>query len=321
MLTLISDLALHYSDIIIVPQFSTVSTRKEVDTSVQFLGWNIQIPIISANMDTISGPETCIAMWQSGGVSFMHRFQSIEQNVIDYKQVLEAGCDCVVSLGVNSESLERYEALYLAGARRFCIDIAHGHSLLLKTMLIEIKKRHHGVFVVAGNVGTWEAVRDLELWGADAIKAGLSLGSVCKTKNVTGVSTPMVSCIKDCTQVATVPIIADGGIKEYGDVCKALGIGATLVMAGGLFAGCSETPPRVAFFDANKKLIEIEESIAKEYHEKTADQRKSFVEELKVARTQFDLATLNVYDLTNGLYVVWLTDGIQAYSSKFIINR
>jgi GMP reductase len=290
MSTFISDPALHYSDVLIVPQFSTISTRKEVDTSVSFLGWAFQVPIIAANMDTICGPEACIALWQAGALGFMHRFQTIDQNVLDYKQVLAAGCDCVISVGVNPESLERYEALFLAGARRFCIDIAHGHSALLKAAMTEMKKRHHGIFIVAGNVGTWEAVRDLELWGADAIKTGLSLGSACQTKNVTGVSTPMFSCVKECAQVATVPLIADGGIKEYGDACKAIAIGATMVMAGGMFAGCSETPPRVAFNDASSKLSEIENRIGKEYASNSQDQKNELMALQRVARLAYDLA-------------------------------
>ena len=239
----------HYSDVVIVPQCSDIRTRKDVTTSVyDFMGLKkVDVPIMCANMDTICEAEMCIAMWKSGGLGALHRFMTIPENVAQFLQVAEADCECLVSLGVNAESLERFEALHDVGARRFVIDIAHGHSLLMRDMMFEMKKRHPNIYILAGNVGTPIAVEDLEDWGADAIKVGIAGGAVCSTKNVTGVETPMFTTIKECVESAKLPIVADGGIRTYADCAKALGIGASMVMAGFLFAGCEETPPVVAY--------------------------------------------------------------------------
>ncbi|WP_199155655.1 IMP dehydrogenase, partial [Chromobacterium sp. ASV23] len=96
-------------------------------------------------------------------------------------------------------------------------------------------------FLIGGNVATAEAARDLESWGCDAIKAGIAGGRVCITKNKTGFHRPMVSTVRDCVSAVTVPVIADGGIVEHGDIAKALVCGATMIMAGSLFAGYDES--------------------------------------------------------------------------------
>jgi IMP dehydrogenase len=252
---LIQSPALQYSDVVILPQFSNIKTRKDVSTSVSnFMDFDsIDVPIMCANMDTICEADMCIAMWEAGALGAMHRFMTIEENIKQYLKVTEAECECLVSLGVNEESKERFEALYNAGARKFVIDIAHGHSILMRDMLFYMKHTHPSVFVLAGNVGSQIAVEDLEDWGADAIKVGLAGGAVCQTKNVTGIETPMFTTIKECAEVAMVPLVADGGIKSYADCAKALGAGADMVMAGWLFAGCDETPPVINYKKATEE--------------------------------------------------------------------
>lgn len=263
----LTDPSCHYSDVVIVPQFSEILTRKDVLTSVyDFMGLKkIDVPIMCANMDTICEAEMCIAMWKSGGLGALHRFMTIKENVSQFLEVSEAGCECLVSLGVNAESLERFEALHAAGARRFIVDIAHGHSVLMRDMMFVMRKRHPNIFILAGNVGTPVAVEDLEDWGADAIKVGIAGGAVCSTKNVTGVETPMFSTVKECAAAAKIAIVADGGIRTYADCAKAIGIGASIVMAGFLFAGCDETPPVVAFNKAqiDNKTFESKDSFRK----------------------------------------------------------
>lgn len=232
-----------YEDAYLIPQYSEISSRFDgsLKTNIKLSNLDIAIPIISANMDTITGAEMAIAMHKAGAIGALHRFWDIQTNVDEYKKVREAGCECLVSIGVNRDSAERLQALYEAGARYVIIDIAHGHSKLMKEMMQRVP---NDVYLIAGNVATQEAVRDLISWGANAIKIGIGPGAVCLTKNVTGVTVPQLGAIAECASVANegILLIADGGIREYGDIAKAIGAGAQMVMIGGLFAGCSETP-------------------------------------------------------------------------------
>ena len=230
--------SLDYSDVFIVPQHSEITTRSEVDISSKLGDLRIGVPVISANMDTISGQDMCIAMRKNNAIGAMHRFMSISENCLAYAKTDE----CFVSIGVNRDSKERARALYDEGARYFIIDIAHGHSKNMEDMLKWIKSEFKNIHVMAGNVANPDAVRDLEQWGADSIKVGIGPGSVCLTKDVTGVTSPQLTAVMLCADVASVPIIADGGIKAIGDVAKALASGADFVMMGGMFAGCDETP-------------------------------------------------------------------------------
>jgi IMP dehydrogenase len=241
--------ALEYSDVFIIPQYSEISTRKVVNTSVDFCGLNVNVPIVSANMDTVTESETCIAMYKAGGLGAMHRFLSIERNIEEYIKVKDTGCECFVSLGVNEESKERAKSLYEIGAKYFVIDIAHGNSLVMKEMILWLRKEFkNNIVIMAGNIATVDGVINLKMWGADICKVGVGPGMVCLTKNITGVTRPQFSAVMDCCEQAkkyNMPIVADGGIKELGDACKAIAAGATMVMAGGLFAGCKETPGEI----------------------------------------------------------------------------
>ncbi len=245
---------LDFRDVFILPQYSEVETRASVDTSVQVGKLKLGIPCISANMDTVSGASLCRAMYGAGGIGALHRFMTIENNVAEYRAVAENGLyECFVSIGVNEDSKARAKALYEAGARYFVIDIAHGHSLMMRKMTEWLREAYPDVYIISGNVATSAGVRDLVKWGADFVKVGIAGGAVCLTKNITGVLVPQFSAIIDCSKV--VPdyelktyngfrplIIADGGIAEIGDIAKSIGAGADLVMCGKLFASCKEAP-------------------------------------------------------------------------------
>jgi IMP dehydrogenase len=239
--------ALDYSDVFILPQYSSVTTRHNVDIGYNIGNISLNVPVISANMDTVSGKEMCVAMWKAGARGAMHRFMSIEENVNQYS---DAKIDCLmhdmfVSIGVNRDSKERATGLYEAGARHFILDIAHSHSANAKEMVLWFKSQFKSAHLMVGNVAHPDAVTDLESWGADSIKVGVGPGSVCLTKDVTGVTCPQLTAIINCVQVSNVPIIADGGIKSIGDIAKALAAGADFVMMGGMFAGCDETPGEI----------------------------------------------------------------------------
>lgn len=232
-----------FKDVFIIPQFSYITSRSKVHTATGFLpGLYIDVPVISSNMDSITESRMAIKIYKAGGIGAIHRYMSIEDNVEEFLAVEKEGAHCFVSIGVNGNSKERAEALYAAGARYFIVDIAHGHSLMMRDLLYWFKPRFADAFVVAGNVATPEGVKDLEEWGADATKVGIANGHACSTYNTTGVGYSQFSSIMECSSVATKPIIADGSVNEIGDIAKALGAGADLVMCGRFFASCEETP-------------------------------------------------------------------------------
>lgn len=250
------DSALNYDDVFIIPQYSPVSSRKEIDTSVKVNGFNIKVPVMPANMADIVNVDTVKAFSESGALSCLHRFSSIEDSVKEFSKTTTHQ-PVFVSIGVNRDSRERFQELYKASARHFIIDIAHGHSKQMYDTITWIKSNYSDAFVLAGNIATPDAVRSLIEWGADGIKVGIGPGANCLTKNVTGVTLPQFTAVRACaiarsevdfqighssnTRKHTI-LVADGGIKEIGDVCKAIGAGADIVMAGKLFAGCNETP-------------------------------------------------------------------------------
>ncbi|MBL4937194.1 IMP dehydrogenase [Clostridium sp. YIM B02515] len=152
---------------------------------------------------------------------------------------------CGAAVGVSADMMDRVEALYKAGVDVIVIDTAHGHSFGVTEAVRKIKKSYPGLQVIAGNVATAEATRDLIEAGVDCVKVGIGPGSICTTRVVAGVGVPQLTAVMDCVEEAKkhgIPVIADGGIKYSGDVVKALAAGAKIVMMGSLFAGCEEAP-------------------------------------------------------------------------------
>lgn len=243
---------LEYKDVFIKPQYSEVTSRKQVDVGVTLPnGQHLDVPVISANMDTVTEDAMARAMIKGGAAAAIHRFMSIERNVELFKN---SPVETWVSIGVNADSKDRAKCLYEAGARNFVVDIAHGHSLMMKeTIAWLLGEFGSSITIMAGNVATPDAVSNLASWGAHIIKVGIGPGNVCLTKNVTGVTVPQFSAVLNCAQKAKtlyqekfitrkIFIVADGGITEYGDVAKALAAGAHMVMSGRLFASCKEAP-------------------------------------------------------------------------------
>lgn len=234
--------ALSFDDISLVPRYNNIESRRDVDTGTEFGNLYLSSPVFSSNMDTITGVDMAIAIGDAGGLGTLHRFCSIEENVDMYSLVEARGYDVVVSLGVN-EGLDRFDALYNAGARYFCIDIAHGHSSAVGDMIgdIRLAASQGDAFIIAGNVCHAAGAEYLVDRGADAVKVGIGPGSVCSTRVKTGFGVPQFTAIQDCSRVNAF-LIADGGIRTPGDVVKALYGGADAVMIGGMLSGTDETP-------------------------------------------------------------------------------
>ena len=364
---------LTYDDVLLVPRYSDVRSRKDVDTSTRLTRRiRLRVPIVSANMDTVTGAEMAIAMARRGGIGIIHRFNTIEQQVHEVWEVkrsesfvienpytigpnstvgqaralleehaitglpvldgagklagllssrdilfvhddsrlvadvmtprerlvtaplgttigqaedilqthkveklpLVDGDDRLAGLitlrdilkrrlypesskdqkgrllvgaavGVAGDYTERAAELINAGCDVLVLDIAHGHSENALRAIREIRCRLPDVDLVAGNVATAEGTRDLIEAGADGVKVGVGPGSICITREVTGVGVPQLTAVLDAVRAAErydVPVIADGGIRLAGDVTKALAAGASTVMVGNLLAGTRESP-------------------------------------------------------------------------------
>lgn len=243
---------LKYSDIDLVPNYSELYSRADADTSVDFLGRKFMLPIIPANMQSVIDMDLARNMSEDGYFYIMHRFGNSLRDVVT--QMNEENWSVIsVSMGVKMNDKKDIVALskYKQRVDYITIDIAHGYCERMKTAIKCVQKYMPNTKIIAGNVATPEAVRALSDWGADAVKVGIGQGSPCTTKYKTGFTMPMFSCVKQCSQVfgesftsfnPAIPIIADGGIKHNGDIAKALVAGATMVMAGGMFASCSDSP-------------------------------------------------------------------------------
>lgn len=271
-----------FDDIVCLPRYSEIESRHTPNVSTVLhsryddkLDLHLELPLLSANMDTVSEESMCIAMKRNGGIGTMHRFMSIERNVEAFKTVLNESSYCLVTVGTN-DWMERSEALYEAGARHFVIDIAHGHSSLMKRAINGLRLRYgKEIMIIAGNVCTGEAVKDLTSWGADVIKVGISAGAVCTTRLQTGHGSPQFSAILDSAESANVDIIADGGVKNSGDILKSFVAGAQAVMLGSLLAGTDETPGAVLTGTDGKFYKDYRGMSSKEaqLHRKSSDDR------------------------------------------------
>jgi len=241
--------ALTYNDVLLVPQYSDIKSRSDVSVASTLRGngptTKLHIPIIASPMDTISEEEMGVAMWQEGGLAVVHRYNTItEQASILDGIIVNAGCNAAAAIGTSGDYLERASALYETGVRILCVDVAHGHHVLMKNALTELRATFGDkVHIMAGNIATLEGYNDLVDWGADSVRCNIGGGSICSTRIQTGHGVPGLHTIIDCARSdRNAPIIADGGIRNSGDIVKALAAGADFVMLGSLLSGTDETP-------------------------------------------------------------------------------
>ena len=256
-----------YDNILLLPRKCRVDSRSECDAGVEMGGRKFRIPVVPANMKTVVSEDICVWLAQKGYFYVMHRFDF--DNLQFVKDMKAKGLFASISLGVKPPDYATVDALLAQGLapEYITIDIAHGHADSVRNMIAYIKEKLPDSFVIAGNVATPEAVIDLENWGADATKVGIGPGKVCITKLKTGFGTGgwQLSALKWCARVATKPIIADGGIRDHGDIAKSIRFGATMVMIGSLFAGHEESPG---------KTVEVDGKLLKEYYGSASDFNK-----------------------------------------------
>lgn len=238
---------LTFDDVLLVPNKSEIKSRKDPNTQTQLTQkYKTDIPIISANMDTVTETEMCIAMNKLGGTGILHRFMEIPEQVNQAKKIKNENLNLrCASIGVSADFKERAKALVEAEINCLTLDIAHGHSDLMIETVTWVKTNFPEVEIIAGNVATPEAVKDLAHAGAQIIKVGIGPGSMCTTRIMTGCGVPQLTALSLCAKEAKkqgVLLIADGGIKTSGDILKALVCGADSVMVGSLLSGTLETP-------------------------------------------------------------------------------
>ncbi len=234
-----------YEDVQLIPNKCIVNSRSECDTTVTLGKHSFKMPVVPANMQTIIDETIAETLAENGYFYIMHRFDE-EARVPFIKKMQQKGLITSISVGVKEGEYAFVETLAREGLvpDYVTIDIAHGHSNAVINMIQHLKKSLPETFVIAGNVGTPEAVRELENAGADATKVGIGPGKVCITKIKTGFGTGgwQLAALRWCAKAARKPIIADGGIRTHGDIAKSVRFGATMVMIGSLFAGHEESP-------------------------------------------------------------------------------
>jgi IMP dehydrogenase len=242
--------ALTYDDVLLVPQYSDIESRKEVDIKND-LDERIclNLPVISSPMDTVTEGHMVSAMYAAGGLGIIHRYNTIKEQCEIVRKVYETFISPFArqiggAVGVTGDYLKRAVNLFDAGVNIICIDVAHGHHVLVKRAIESIRDEvGPSVHIMAGNIATREGFEDLADWGADSIRCNVGGGSICSTRVQTGHGVPGLQTIMDCaTSGRDTKIIADGGIKSSGDIVKALAAGADFVMLGSMLASTEESP-------------------------------------------------------------------------------
>ena len=243
-------LGLTYDDVLLVPKKSSISSRKQVELATSLTSnITLQIPVVGANMDTVCESAMAIKLAQMGGIGIIHRFMPAKKHAKEIEKVKNRNENFLVGAAVgveNSDIKDRSKECVAAGVDVFVLDIAHGHSDHAIDSIKFLKNTYPEKDIIAGNVATLQGTEDLAKAGADAIKVGVGPGGVCTTRLVAGVGVPQLTAIMEAANADTdVPIIADGGIKNSGDIAKAIAAGADTVMIGSLLAGTKESPGEV----------------------------------------------------------------------------
>jgi len=250
-----------YKEIVLQPEYSEIKSRSSLDASVKFLGKTFESAAIPANMKCTINFKKARELSEAGYFYVLHRFYDYDE-ILDWMIENKDMKTISISVGVNQKDKDFIDKIVdqNVDVDFITIDVAHGHHVLVKNMITYINNKLR-VKVIAGNVGTYQAAKDLYDWGADAVKIGLSMGKSCTTYNCTGVGTPMFSAVSSIAKQKfnkyvvhkqgglageykeiSIPVIADGQIREVGDVCKALVAGADMVMIGSEFAKCEDSP-------------------------------------------------------------------------------
>lgn len=247
---------LSYDDVLLVPKLGKLARRAAANTTTYVTNdYKIPRPFLSAPMDSVTEVDMAVAMWDNGGRGVIHRFCSQFKQVDLYSEVVSRKADAFCALGLH-DGIERAQRLAEVGCEVFVLDVAHAHTQVVLDWLKDWHSvKPNNAKIIVGNIATAEAAVDLEEAGADGLKVGIGPGAACTTRMVTGFGVPQLTAIMDVYEATSLPIIADGGIKNSGDVAKAIAAGANSVMLGSLLAGADESPlPGHYWGMASKKI-------------------------------------------------------------------
>jgi IMP dehydrogenase len=264
----VSDLILHkivphealtFDDILLLPGYADFK-RRDVDLSTQICrGICLKLPIISSPMDTVTEEAMAIALARAGALGVIHRNLPVSSQARMVAKVKNLSLLVAAAVGVGMDFDERVSALVTAGADLVVVDSGHGYTKCIIDTVKTIKKRYPQIPVMAGNIATFDAAKALIGAGTDILRVGMGPGSICTTRIVTGMGVPQISAIsavKRATEGTSVSVIADGGIRQMGDMAKAFAFGACAVMLGSLLARFTESPG---------KIIRLRGKLYKEY--------------------------------------------------------
>lgn len=323
----INSTALTFDDVLLVPAYSEVLPR-EVSTKARFTrNISLNIPIVSAAMDTVSEKAMAIMLARKGGISVVHKNMGIEAQARQIREVKEYPAEgdkipCLdaegrlrvaAGVGITADVLDRVTALVEAGVDAIVLDSAHGDSHGVVEALRKIKAVYPELDTVVGNIATAEAAVRLIEAGADSLKVGIGPGSICTTRIIAGVGVPQISAIYDVAKAAEgsgVPVIADGGLRYSGDIVKALAAGGDSVMIGSMFAGTDEAPGEV--FEENGRKFKSYRGMGSvdamkagsrdRYFQDGEDSTKKLVPEGVVARVPYKGSVGDIiYQLVGGI--------------------
>lgn len=260
-----SSSALCFDDILLVPQDSSVASRNTVDLSMSLSTDErkiiLSLPVIAAPMDTVCSVEMCMAMSNAGGLGILHRYKPLEEQILDADALASFGIGFGVSVGATGDFIGDAIALVDVGAELVLVDIANGHSQYAVRAVQDLRRElGDEIHIMAGNVSTVEGFRNLAMAGADSIRVGIGGGSACTTRIVSGHGIPTLQSIMDIYEWKKnntyCSIIADGGIRNSGDMVKAFAAGADSVMVGSMLAGTDESPGEITS-DANGREVKL----------------------------------------------------------------
>jgi IMP dehydrogenase len=243
-----------FEDVLFVPKYNKIPSRKDVKFKTKITkNHEIDIPILAANMDTICESRMAITLGHLGGLGVIHRFLTIEQQCEEVRKVKAEKLKSAAAVGTKDYT-KRVPSLIDSGIDIIVLDVAHGHSKKVGKTLDWIVKNHPHIDVMVGNIATKDAAEYFISKGADAVKVGIGPGSICTTRVMTAAGIPQITAIMDVYEATQnrIPVCADGGIKDPGDLAKALGAGANTIMSGRLFAGTDETPGKIIEVDGKK---------------------------------------------------------------------
>lgn len=247
-------IALTYNDVLLKPNYSgfdrsDISLKTKITKNIA-----IDMPFVASPMDTVTESLLAIKLAELGGVGIIHRNLTVPQQAKEVTTVKKAGQLVGAAVGSSPGYEERVEALVKAGVDIILVDSAHGYSKKVIEATKYIKK-HYKVDVIAGSIATADGAKALIEAGADGLRVGMGPGAICSTRIVSGMGVPQLTALFDTATVAkkyNVPIIADGGLINSGDVVKALAAGASTVMMGKMFAATEESPGEIVLLPSNK---------------------------------------------------------------------